>query len=295
VVVDDHDMRISHAMRGEDWLPSAPKHLQLYDALGYEPPRFAHLPNILGNDHKKLSKRSGDAALLDYRENGYLPEAMINFLALLGWSLDDKTAIVSRDDLVAHFSLERVVPNPAIFDLDRLNFLNGHYIREMDDGIWLGTVAEWAERGLPAHVARPLDRTVLNGAAPLLKERVARLTEIAPQIEFLFGEDAPEYPVELLGERLGGDMAATVPILDAALLALDGLSENGWTQDAVEAAIRGLETAIEMKLRKFVAVLYVAIMGRPAGIPLFDSVALLGRDRTLERLRTARARAASHS
>jgi glutamyl-tRNA synthetase len=291
VVVDDTEMEITHVVRGDEWISSAPKHIQLYEALGWAPPQWAHLPLILGPDHKKLSKRSGDTALLDYRTNGYLPEAMINFLALLGWSLDDKTSIITREDLVEHFTLERVVPNPAVFDIDRLNFLNGHYIREMQPARWAGVVAEWCERELPSSVPRPMDREVTDAAAPLLQERVARLTDIAPLAEFLFGYEAPEYPAVMLVEKLGGEPGAALPIIDAALVALDGVAQQDWDKEHIEAAIRGLEGDLGMKLRKFVPVLYVAEMGRAQGIPLFDSMVLLGRERSLQRLRTARARA----
>ena len=191
LIVDDTAMQITHAIRGEEWISSAPKHLQLYEALGLQPTKFAHLPLIMGPDHKKLSKRTGDTALLDYRRNGYLPEAMINFLALLGWSLDATTSIVTVEDLTRNFSLERVVPNPAVFDIDRLNFLNGHYIRQIAPHAWIGTVTRWAERTAPEEVTRPLDPAMLAKAAPLLQERVARLDEIGPQAAFLFGFEAP--------------------------------------------------------------------------------------------------------
>lgn len=291
VVVDDTEMEITHAIRGDEWIPSAPKHIQLYEALGWKPPAWAHLPLILGPDHKKLSKRSGDTAVLDYLRNGYLPEAMINFLALLGWSLDDHTSLITAADLTTHFDLARVVPNPAVFDIDRLNFLNGHYIREMDEERWLETITAWCESGLPASVKRPLDAELIANVAPLLRERVARLDEIAPQVGFLFGFEAPEYAPALLAEKIGGDMSEARRVLDAALLALDAVPGTAWSKDTVEAAIRGMEAPLGAKLRKFVPVLYVAAMGRAQGIPLFDSLALLGRERTLQRLRTARATA----
>jgi glutamyl-tRNA synthetase len=289
-IVDDHLMGITHAIRGEEWLSSAPKHIQLGEALGYNTPRYAHLPLILGPDHKKLSKRTGDTSTLEYRDRGYLPEAMVNFLALLGWSLDDRTTIVSPEELAAHFTLDRVVSNPAIFDIDRLNYLNGHYIREMSEDRWIATIIEWCERALPAHVPRPIERGLVAAVAPLLRERAARLDEIAPQIEFLFGFEAPEYTVDTLTEKIAGDRALALRVLDAALLALDKVPEEQWTRDTIEQAIRDLEHVLELKLRKFVSVLYAAEMGRPQGIPLFDSMALLGRERALQRLRTARAK-----
>lgn len=290
VVVDDTDMRVTHALRAEEWLSSAPKHLQLYAALGYRPTEFAHLPVVHGPDHKKLSKRAGDTALLDYAVKGYLPDAMLNFLVLLGWSLDDHTTIIPRGELLRSFSVERIVPNPAIFDIERLDYLNGQYIRSMDPEAWAAAVFSWAERGLPAHVQRPLDPAVTTAAAPLLQERVALLSEIPEMVEFLFGEDAPEYATSLLAERLGGNLGMATAVLDAALIALSTIDEDGWQRDAIEASIRGLEDVMAMKLRKFVSVLYVAEMGRPAGIPLFDSMAILGRERSLHRLRVARAR-----
>ncbi|WP_322817677.1 glutamate--tRNA ligase [Tepidiforma sp.] len=289
VVVDDTAMEISHCIRGDEWISSAPKHIQLYEALGWQSPEWAHLPLILGPDHKKLSKRSGDTALLDYRDRGYLPEAMVNFLALLGWSLDDHTTILSVEDLTRNFDLARVVPNPAVFDIERLNFLNGHYIRTMDEKRWVGLVGEWADRGLPPSVPRPLDERVIRAAAPLLRERVTVLSEIPGMIAFLFTYDAPEYETTLLTERVGA-AATAVRVLDEALLRLDALPGERWTPEAVETALRGLEEPLGMKLRKFIAVLYVAIMGRPTGIPLFDSLGILGRERTLARLRAARAR-----
>ena len=291
LIVDDTEMRITHAIRGEEWISSAPKHLQVYEALGLEPTKFAHLPLIVGADRKKLSKRSGDTALLDYREKGYLPEAMLNFLVLLGWSLDDKTTIIRRSDLLANFTLERVVPNPAIFDLERLDYLNGQYIRGLHEAEWLKTVTTWAARTLLADTYDEINGETLAAAAPLLQERTATLAGIGPAVEFLAGAEAPEYPVARLAEKIGGHSADAVPILDAALLALDTIDEASWGRDAVEAAVRGMEATLGQKLRKFVPVLYVAIEGSAQGLPLFDSMAILGRARSLHRLRVARAKA----
>jgi glutamyl-tRNA synthetase len=286
-IVDDHLMGITHVLRGEEWLSSAPKHLQINEALGYTPPVYAHLPLILGPDHKKLSKRTGDTATLDYRDNGYLSDGMVNFLALLGWSLDDKTTVISRDELLQNFSLERVVSNPAVFDIDRLNYLNGQYIRALPPDEWEDLVHEWAEKGLPEHIDRPLDEEALRAAAPLLQERVGKLSEISGLVEFLFGFDAPEYDTQLIVDRIG-DAETAVRVLDQSLLALDAIGEAGWTRDNIEAAIRGMEEPLGMKLRKFIPALYIAEMGRAQGIPLFDSMEILGRERAIARVRKAR-------
>lgn len=289
LVVDDTEMEITHAIRGDEWISSAPKHIQLYESLGWKPPLWAHLPLILGPDHKKLSKRTGDTSVLDYRRNGYLPEAMVNFLAFLGWSLDDRTSLITIEDLKEQFSLERVVANPAVFDIERLNHLNGHYIREMPSERWQQVTAEWCEKDLPASVPRPVDADLVSAVAPLLRERVGRLTEVAPLMEFLFGFEAPDYDAALLEEKAGGDPELARRVIDTALLKLDRVPRDQWTRDELEAAIRRMEDELGTKLRKFVPVLYVAEMGRPQGIPLFDSLALLGRERALQRLRTARA------
>ena len=125
-IVDDHDMQITHVIRAEEWMSSTPCHIMLYNAMGYEVPQFAHLPMLLGSDRSKLGKRHGSTSIRQFREQGYLPETMINFLALLGWSLDDKTEIISREDLIKNFSLERVSKTAAIFNHEKLQWMNGH-------------------------------------------------------------------------------------------------------------------------------------------------------------------------
>ena len=287
MLVDDHDMEITHVIRGEEWLASAPKHLQLYEAMGWPAPHFAHLPVLVDQGGKKLSKRVGDVAALAYRDRGYLPGAILNFLAFLGWSLDDKTTHVTREEFIHAFTLDRVVPNPAYFDTERLDSLNGHYIRSLTPEAWRELVAEWLDRDLSADVPRPLDSELVAALAPLLQERVARLDEVAGLAGFMFGK-RPDYPADLLTERIGGDQKLAGETLDEAIDAVLAIEPGDWGLEPVEAALRGLQDTLDLKLRKFVSVLYVAIMGSPRGIPLFDSVALLGRDEVLIRLRVAR-------
>ena len=291
MLVDDHDMEITHVVRAEEWLASGPKHLQLYEAMDWPAPHFAHLPVLVDSKGRKLSKREADVAALDYRDRGYLPEAMLNFLAFLGWSLDDHTTHITAEEFARVFSLDRVVSNPAFFDVERLDALNGHYIRGLDPGAWRDLVGDWLDRGLPADIPRHLDAGLVAAVAPLLQERVARLDEVAGLSRFLFG-DLPDYPAELLAERIKGDTELAARTLDAAIDAIEGVAPDGWAPEPVEAALRSLQDTLDLKLRKFVSVLYVAIMGAPRGIPLFDSVALLGRDEALARLRSARAKLA---
>ena len=291
MLTDDQGMAITHVIRGEEWLASAPRHLQLYEAMGWPAPRFAHIPLIVAEGGRKLSKREHDASALAFRDRGYLPEAMLNFLAFLGWSLDDVTSHITREEFARVFTLDRVVPNSAFFDVERLDALNGHYVRALPPARWRELAGEWIERGLPDEVPRPLDAVLLDSLAPLLQERVTRLDELAGLVRFLFG-DAPEYPAALLTERIGGDAALAARTLDAAIAAVGGVEPDAWGRETVEAALRSLQDALGLKLRKFVSVLYVAVMGAPRGIPLFDSAALLGRERTLARLRAARAKLA---
>ena len=225
-------------------------------------------------------------AALDYRENGYLPEAMLNFLAFLGWSLDDHTTHITAEEFTRVFTLDRVVPNPAFFDVERLDALNGHYIRALPPDAWREMVAGCLDRDLPAAVPRPLDGDLVTAVAPLLQERVARLDEVAGLVRFFF--DLPDYPAALLTERINGDTELAGRTLDAALAAVEGVPPGSWAPEPVEAALRSLQDTLDLKLRKFVSVLYVAIMGAPRGIPLFDSVALLGRDEAIARLQAAR-------
>lgn len=290
MLVDDHDMEITHVVRAEEWLASGPRHLQLYEAMGWPAPHFAHLPVLVDSKGRKLSKREGDVAALNYRDRGYLPEAMLNFLAFLGWSLDDHTTHIAAEEFARVFTLDRVVPNPAFFDVERLDALNGHYIRALAPADWREHVAQWLDRDLPTDIPRPLDSDLVTAVAPLLQERVTRLDEVAGLVRFMFA--LPGYEAELLTERIGGDTELAGRTLDAASAALEGVAPEAWAPEAVEAALRSLQDTLELKLRKFVSVLYVAIMGAPRGIPLFDSVALLGRDEALDRLRAARAKLA---
>ena len=174
-VVDDIAMQITHVIRGDEWLSSAPRHVLLYEALGAAPPVFVHMPIILGPDKGKLSKRHGATSVLEYARQGFLPEAMINFLALLGWSKDDHTVIMDRDEIVAAFDLDRLGTTSAVFDHERLTAMNAEYIRAMPPDEFLRRAAPFLEAGLPAQLRRPLDLERLAPLATALQERVKLL------------------------------------------------------------------------------------------------------------------------
>lgn len=284
-VVDDHKMAITHVLRGDEWVSSTPKHVQLYEAFGWEPPAFAHLPLILGPDKAKLSKRHGDTSVLDFRDKGYLPEAMFNFLGLLGWSLDDHTEIISKDEFVRYFDVSRVLANPAVFNVEKLEWMNGMYIRAMTPDEFARRTAPYLEEAL----GRPVDMDRLAPIMPLLQERVKLLPEIVDMANFFFMEGPLDYEVSaLLGKKHANDSGRAKQALDRVFEELERL--DGWTDELLETAIRPLAQELGMKAGELFGLIRVAVTGKTAAPPLFETMAVLGRETTLERLRTAQER-----
>jgi len=287
-IVDDEAMRITHVLRGDEWIPSVPRHVLVYRALGVDIPAIAHLPRILGPDGAKLSKRHGATSVFEYRDQGYLPEALINFLALLGWSLDDRTEILSLDQLVEHFTLDRVVKNPAIFNAEKLTWMNGVYIREMPEPELTELFASSLDRGLPASVPRPVDRALVRGIAPLIRERIKLLSEVVDYCDFFFIDELSYAEDDLLGKAFAGKREAARDALGAAVAAVEPLA--AWEHEALEAALRALAAALALKAGDLFSLVRVAVTGRRVTPPLFESMELLGRDRCLGRMRFAGAR-----
>lgn len=283
-IVDDEAMKITHVLRGNEWISSAPRHLLIYRALGFEPPVLAHLPLVLGPDGAKLSKRHGATSVFEYRDAGYLPDAMFNFLALIGWSLDDKTEIISREQFIEHFTLDRIVKNPAVFNIEKLTWMNGMYIREMPEDRLADLFAQALERDLPASVARPIDRALVGRIAPLIRERVKLLTEVAGYCDFFFPDELNYAKEDLLGkaykERSADAKAALARVADTAAGA-------EWTHDALEASMRALADEIGAKAGDLFSLIRLAVTGRKVTPPLFESMEILGKDRCLARLRIA--------
>jgi glutamyl-tRNA synthetase len=281
-IVDDNFMNITHVMRAEEWLSSAPRHLLLYRAFGWEPPQFAHLPMILGPDKSKLSKRHGATAINEYRDKGYLPEAMINFLTLLGWSLDDKTEIMTRDEIIKNFSIERVSKTAAVFNMDKLEWMNGLYIRNLSADEFARRCLPFVERDLPAEIRRPIDTEYLKQISPLVQERAKTLGEVASLVDFFFVEKL-EYDAVLLQGKLDKGQALT--ILHKSIAVLESIKD--WKTEPMETAVRPLAEEVGLKAGPFFGVLRVAVTGRTASPPLFQTMEVLGRECCFDRLRAA--------
>jgi glutamyl-tRNA synthetase len=276
-------MEISHVLRAEEWLSSVPRHLLLYEALGFEPPQMAHLPMILGSDRSKLSKRHGAVSIIEYREQGYLPEAMVNFLTLLGWSLDDKTEILSRQELIASFSLERVSPTAAIFNIDKLRWMNGVYIRGLSLEDFTQRALPFLDRDLPAEVKRPLSVEYVRQVMPLVQERARTLTEVAELSQFFFVDELDYDAGMLVGKGMIQESAVTA--LEATLPKLEQLT--AFDAESLEALLRPLAEELGLKTGQFFGMLRVAVTGQTATPPLFQTMAVLGKERCLKRIRSA--------
>jgi len=282
-VVDDQGMAISHVLRADEWLSSTPRHVLLYRALGWQPPYFAHLPMILGPDRAKLSKRHGATTVTEYQKQGYLPEAMVNFLALLGWSLDDRTELLSREELVKHFSLDRVGKTAAIFNKDKLDWMNGVYLRKLSPEEFASQALPFLERDLPESVPRPLDTTYVGEVLPLVQERAKTLGEV-PQLVSFFFIDELDYDISLL---VKGNLDAR-SVAAALATASDRLQQlASWDAVTLESAMRPLAAELGLDTGRFFGLLRIAVTGRTAAPPLFATMSVLGKEKCLKRLSKA--------
>ena len=272
--VDDHAMRISHIIRGDGWLPSAPKHLLLFQAFTWLPPAFAHLPLVLGPDKKPLAKRHGAKDVLEYRDAGYLPEAVDNFIAFLGWSPGTDQDIFSMDQLIQAFDLGKIQASPAVANLERLDWLNGQFIRRLP-------AAELAARLQPKMPQVPAE--ALTPLIPLVQERLRSLNDGPEMLRFFFENPDSYRPEQLIPK--GRDAAATATALREAAATLRALPE--WTPESIEAALRALGERLGWSSRDFFMALRVAITGRTVTPPLIESIARLAKETVVSRLERA--------
>ena len=261
---------ITHVIRGPDHISNTPKQMNLLRALGAEVPVYAHVPNVNGGDGRKLSKRHGAVTVEEFRAKGYLPEALVNFLALLGWSYDDKTTIMSRDELVERFTLERVGSSPATFDYEKLDWLNGMYLRAMTPEAFADAVVTYLrEQGID------WDEELVRRAAPLAQEKIETLSRFPEFVRFLF---EPVESVDGFDEQGQAMLAAADRVLGEL---------QSFDAETIEQALRGAADELGLKPRQAFQPIRVAVTGSTVSPGLFESLELLGRDTSLERIRRA--------
>jgi len=290
-VVDDHLMRITHVFRGEEYLSTAPLHVLEYRALGWKEPVLVHVGLIVAPDRSKLSKRHGAMSVLEFRDLGYLPEAIINFLMLLGWSYDDKTEILTPDQIARSFSLERLGASASVWARDRLDWMNGVHIRMLSPEELAERVRPFMERpeaagGLPDVVRRPLDTAYLVAIVRLEQERLKTLAELPQMTTFFFIDDLDYDPALLIGK--GMDRARAEAGLQQTLAVLEPLEP--WEAATIELPMRALAAELGLKAGQLFGTVRVAITGRTISPPLFETMEVLGRARTIARIREALAR-----
>ena len=286
-VVDDADMGITHIIRGDDHLSNTPRQVMVYEALGAPVPVFAHISMILGADGKKLSKRHGATSVEEYRDAGYLSDAFVNYLALLGWALDGETTIVPRDVLASRFSLDHVSKNPATFDPEKLDWVNGQYLQAMDDSTFSSEVlmpqlvaAGLETEGAPAH-----DSAWYDLLSSLLKPRTTLAPQVVEKARFLYEGDEVTLDEKSVSKNIAKEGVSTC--LEAAREALEAIDADGWHAEAIDAALEELPERRGVGKRKVFQAVRVAECGNQVSPPLGASMELLGRDASLARLTRA--------
>ena len=273
VAVDDLRMGVTHVVRGDDLLTAAPRNVAVIEALGGTAPTYAHVPQVVGADRKPLSKRHGSTSVLAFREQGFLPEAMVNYLALLGWSPGDDREVLSRDELIDGFDLSRVSSNPAAFDTEKLTWLNNHYVQRLDDDDLAARCVHFlTEAGLGVEPA------ILRAAMPLVKERMKTLAEAPDLLRFLFSDDVEPTgkAADLLAKAPEGYLKDAAEVLDAS---------EGWDAETIAAVLDALAERAGLNRTKGWQPIRAAVTGSHISPPLPESLAILGRERTVARLR----------
>ena len=273
VVVDDHLMGITHIIRGEEWINSAPKHQLLYQYFGWEMPELIHMPLLRNPDKSKLSKRKNPTSISFYKDMGYLPEAMLNYLGMLGWSMPNEEEKFSLDEMVAAFDIQRISMGAPVFDVEKLTWLNGRWLREnLSDDAFIDRLIEWR-----------FNRARLEQAIPLVKERVDVFSQLAPMTAYLV-EGMPSITADSFSATKQ-DEDTLKRSLQFALWTLE--AHQDWSSKALQAELKQLAEAMDMKIRDLLSPLFIAISGRSVSPPLFDSMAILGPDMTRARVRHA--------
>lgn len=280
-VVDDHLMQITHILRAQEWIPSGPLHVLLYQAFGWEPPLYCHLPMVMGKDGQKLSKRHGATSVIEFRRQGYLPEALINYIVLLGWSYDDKREFFTKEELEQLFSLEKLNKAPAVFDYKKLEWFNGQYIREMEDTRLIGMLLPYLKKdGILTDPVTEGEMKMVHEMLPLMKERLHFLKDISELSRFLFKEIENYDLAEVIPRGL--DAEKTLELLRVGRQLVASFDEYG--EEKTEELFRDKAEEMKAKLGAMLMPIRVAITGSRMSPPLFGSIRLLGTEKALERI-----------
>ncbi len=272
-VVDDHLMETNPVIRGDEWLSSIPKHILTFQAFGWEIPNYAHLPLIVGTDRSKLSKRHGAKGVGEFRQDGFLPEAILNYMALLGWTPPGGKEIVSLDEMIRTFDLKNVHSTPAVFDITKLEWMNGEYIRKMSDERLSKRLREF----LVDHPAKDKIAPVV----PLVKERIKKLSDFVPLTDFLF--EKPEYDREVFNKIKIEDKKEA---LDKVLYKMESL-QKPWKAEEFEKAFRKLAEDLGVKVGDMFQLIRAAVSGQLVTPPLFESIKILGEEKAVKRIEEA--------
>ena len=270
-VVDDHLMQISHVIRGEEWINSTPKHILLYQYFGWQAPQFCHMPLLRNPDKSKLSKRKNPTSIRYYQAMGYLPQALLNYLGMMGWTMPNGEEKFSQDQMLNNFDLSRVSLGGPIFDIEKLDWLNGKYIREdLSDADFIEHYAKWA-----------FDREKLLKIVPLIKQRVERFTDVASLAAF-FVSGLPELEAATFTHKnLNSEMMAK--IMQFSMWKLEQIPD--WSRDSIEQCLQSLADELQLKIRDFLFPLFVAVTGKPVSTSVIEAITILGIDITRARLR----------
>lgn len=272
VVVDDHYMETSHVLRGEEWLNSCPKHQLLYQAFSWTEPEHFHLPLLRNPDQSKMSKRKHPTSINYYRQCGYLPEALINYLATMGWSMPDQREIFSFDEMISKFDVTRVTPRGPVFDIEKLNWMNGQYIRSLSEQEFMERFSRWA-----------LSNNKVQRTVPLVQKRTERFIDVLSQVDYLFSNRLKLDESSFAHENMTLDECKKV--LDHSLRVLE--IQETWDRDDLYQVLRDLSESMGMPFRNFLFPLFIAISGRRVSLPLFDSMSILGPELSRMRIRLA--------
>jgi glutamyl-tRNA synthetase len=275
VVVDDHVMTITHILRGEEWLPSVPKHLLIFRAFGWTAPPMGHVPLVLGPDGKKLSKRHGATRVAEFREQGFLPEALVNYLSLVGWQPGTEEEVFGVQELIERWRIEQVQKAGGKWDYERLKWFNGLWIRRLSDDELL--------RRLDPFLPPEWDRAVVRGAVPIIKERIETLTQAKDLLGFLFTDELPSDPARLLPKKRTASETRDALARTRAALEADG----AFDKPSIESALQRAAAELGWKQGDVNMAVRLAVTGTNVGPPIYESIELLGRDRALARIERA--------